>query len=195
MQPNIKGSVITHAINPAILGRQNNIIIAGLKEESGEDLNEEVKKLAIQLEVEISTIKTRRLGKISPNKVRPVLVEFTSHWEKRKFYSAKSTLKKKKLDKILLNEDLDKESAKLYYLGRNAKKADLIKSIWTYGCQVFFTHKGPSTQPILLTSESQLPPSASSPAPGQSNQSTSNASREANGTERVEASPAESQSE
>ena len=192
-QPNTTGSVTTHAINPAILGRQNNVIIAGLKEETGENLSEEVKKLATELEIEITTIKTRRLGKTAPNKVRPVLVEFTSHWEKRKFYSAKSTLKKKKMDKIFFNEDLDKESAKLYYLGRNAKKADLIKSIWTYGCQVFFTRKGPSTQPILLTNESQLPsatPRSASPMTTPANDIV-----QSNATESAQVNTAESPSE
>ena len=156
-QTSTKGSVThAHAINPAILGRQNNVIIAGLSEESGEDINEEVKKLASTIEVEITSIKARRLGKSTPNKTRPVLVEFTSHWEKRKFYSAKTKLKEKNKESIFFNEDLDKQSAKLYYLGRAAKKENLIKSIWTYGCQVFFSHKGQST-PILLTSEDQLP--------------------------------------
>ena len=156
-QTSTKGSVThAHAINPAILGRQNNVIIAGLTEESAEDINEEVKKLASTIEVEITSIKARRLGKSTPNKARPVLVEFTSHWEKRKFYSAKTKLKEKNKESIFFNEDLDKQSAKLYYLGRAAKKENLIKSIWTYGCQVFFSHKGQST-PILLTSEDQLP--------------------------------------
>ena len=179
-QPGTKGCVTTHSINPAILGRQNNVIIAGLKEESGEDIQNEIKKLAENIEVEITSIKARRLGKASPNKSRPVLVEFTSHWEKRKFYSAKSKLKdiknekdEKIYDKLYFNEDLDKQSAKLYYLGRAAKKADMIKSIWTYGCQVFFSHKGSST-PIPLTSEDQLPAAPRSTANDGTEQSSVN---------------------
>ena len=57
---------------------------------------------------------------------------------------------------VFFNEDLDKNSSELYYKGRQAKKQAKIKSIWTYGCQVFFTKLG-SEQPILLTSANQLP--------------------------------------
>ena len=154
----------THAsINPALLSRQNNVVIAGLAEvtpSSSEDLDAKIKEIATELDCTISHIKARRLGKLDanrPNKVRQVLVEFSSHWEKRKFYSARNKLKESaNFSRVFFNEDLDKNSAELYYKGRNAKKSGSIKSIWTYGCQVFFSKHG-SQEPILLTNEEQLP--------------------------------------
>ena len=158
----------THtSINPAILGRQNNIVIAGLKEEEAnrnEDLEAKIKKIAEELGCTVSSIKARRLGKLdanSPDKVRQVLVEFSSHWEKRKMFSARGKLPDtENYPRVFFNEDLEKLSAELFFKGlegRKAKKSGRIKSIWTYGCQVFFSKHG-STQPIQLVNENQLPP-------------------------------------
>ena len=130
-----------------------------------------IKDLASEIgcEIDVNGIKARRLGKTGA-KPRPILVEFVSHWEKRKFYASRSNLKKKEsLKQIFFNEDLDKQSAKLYYLGRRAKKAGVIKGIWTYGCQIYYTHFGSET-PIHLTSETQLPPiPAPTPTPAPTN--------------------------
>ena len=171
----LKRSAVTTVqtnINPAILGRQNNVIIAGLPEEapnSREDIDAKIKSISVELGCTISSIKARRLGKLDankPNKVRQVLVEFTSHWEKRKFFSARSKLKdSENYSAVFFNEDLDKRTAELFYKGRSAKKSGKIKSIWTYGCQVYFSKLG-STQPIQLLSEDQLPPPTAAATPG-----------------------------
>ena len=50
----------------------------------------------------------------------------------------------------------DKQVPYFILKGRQAKKEGLIKSIWTYGCQVYFAKHG-SEVPIALTAESQLP--------------------------------------
>ena len=174
------------SINPALIARQNNLVIAGITEAtpSGtEDLEEKVKAIATELDCTLSTIKTRRLGKLDankPDKIRHVLVEFSSHWEKRKFYSARNKLQDTTdYKEVYFNEDLDKQTAMLYYKGRSARKAGRIKSCWTYGCQVFFSRHG-SAEPILLTDEKQLPPPTTAeevtpqtPAEGQSAASTS----------------------
>ena len=154
-----------NSFNPALIGRMNNIIVSGVKEVQGEDLHTKIKDIATKLNCELSQFKTRRLGKIKRQqndedaitKPRAILVEFSSHWEKRKFYAARTKLKDTDTySSIFFNEDLDKSQSELFYKGRQAKKQNKIKSIWTYGCQVFFTKLG-SEQPILLTSASQLP--------------------------------------
>ena len=168
------------SINPALIARQNNIVIAGLTDSTpsgSEDLEAKVKAIATELECTISTIKARRLGKLdanNPDKIRHVLVEFSSHWEKRKFYSARNKLKNSEnYSNVFFNEDLDKQAAMLYYKGRSAKKSGRIKSIWTYGCQVFFSKHG-SNEPIHLTDESQLPPPTTVEAVPAEQQSTDN---------------------
>ena len=153
-----------NSFNPAILGRMNNIVVSGIAEVQGEDLISKLKDIGNKLNCELSQFKARRLGKTrqqtnadQPAKPRAILVELSSHWEKRKFYAARTKLKNTDdYSRIFFNEDLDKNSSELFYKGRQAKKQAKIKSIWTYGCQVFFTKLG-SEQPILLTSANQLP--------------------------------------
>ena len=84
----------------------------------------------------------------------------------KKLYAARSKLtaytvevnnvSTKPYKKVFFNEDLDKQQASLFYKGRQAKKNGLIKSVWTFGCQVYFANLG-SQAPIALTAESQLP--------------------------------------
>ena len=153
-----------NSFNPALIGRMNNIVVAGIDEAQDEDLQAKLKDIASKLNCELSNFKTRRLGKMKRQqngedtpKPRAILVELASHWEKRKLYAARTKLVNTDLySNVFFNEDLDKNSSELYYKGRQAKKQAKIKSIWTYGCQVFFTKLG-SEQPILLTSASQLP--------------------------------------
>ena len=74
-------------------------------------------------------------------------------------HAARSKLKNHEntsLQSVYFNEDLDKNSSELYYKARMAKKQKMIKSVWTYGCQVYFTKLG-SEQPSLLTDSRQLP--------------------------------------
>ena len=155
------------SFNPAILGRLNNIVVSGIEETQGEDLIAKLKDISSKLNCELSQFKARRLGKAksqqnnanTPTKPRAILVELSSNWEKRKLYAARTKLKNTTdYSQVFFNEDLDKNSSELFYKARQAKKLHKIKSIWTYGCQVFFTNLG-SEQPILLTSPSQLPSS------------------------------------
>ena len=152
------------SFNPAILGRMNNIVVSGIVESQGEDLIAKLKDISSKLNCELSQFKARRLGKVKSQqndantpKPRAVLVELSSNWEKRKLYAARTKLKNTTdYSQVFFNEDLDKNSSELFYKARQAKKMHKIKSIWTYGCQVFFTNLG-SELPILLTSPSQLP--------------------------------------
>ena len=156
-----------HSFNPSLLSRLNNIIISGIKEENDEDLKRKVQEIANALDCQIDSIKAKRLGKKNESTPRPrprqVLVQLGSHWDRKKLYAARSKLNgfentegQKPYEKVFFNEDLDKPQASLFYKGRQAKKEGLIKSIWTYGCQVYFAKHG-SEVPIALTAESQLP--------------------------------------
>ena len=151
----------SNSINPGIIGRMNNIVISGIKEDQGEDIKAKIEQLASDLNCELSNFKARRLGKIKEDstKHRQILLELSSNWEKRKLYAARTKLKNHSntsLKSVFFNEDLDKSSSELYYKARQAKKQAKIKSVWTFGCQVYFTKLG-SEQPISLNLASQLP--------------------------------------
>ena len=154
-----------HSFNPGLLSRLNNIVITGVKEHTDENLQSLIKDIAKALDCQIESLKAKRLGKKNENITRPrqILVQLGSHWDRKKLYAARSKLNgyedtdgNKPYDKVFFNEDLDKLQASLFYKGRQAKKSGLIKSIWTYGCQVYFSKLG-SEVPIALTAENQLP--------------------------------------
>ena len=154
-----------HSFNPALLSRLNNIVITGVAESTDENLQTKLREITGALECQIDSFKAKRLGKKNENVSRPrqILVQLGSHWDRKKLYAARSKLNGYKdtngqtpYDKVFFNEDLDKQQASLFYKGRQAKKNGLIKSIWTYGSQVYFARLG-SEAPIALTSESQLP--------------------------------------
>ena len=194
-----------HSFNPALLSRLNNIVISGVEEESNEsneNLKSKVQAIADAVQCELDAFKVKRLGKKNENGPRPrprqILIQLANHWDRKKFYAARSKLKSyttdedpetKPYEKVFFNEDLDKQQASLFYKGRQAKIQGLIKSIWTYGCQVYYAKLGNET-PIALTSESQLPklqdtqmaaPNSTVAAPGNQNsvQTTTNTDRPA----------------
>ena len=157
-----------HSFNPALLSRLNNIVISGVDESTNEDLQKKIKDIATAVDCELDAFKAKRIGKKSESNPKPrqILVELGNHWDRKKLYAARSKLttytvednavSTKPYKKVYFNKDLDKQQASLFYKGRLAKKNGLIKSIWTFGCQVYFAKLG-SQAPIALTAESQLP--------------------------------------
>ena len=157
-----------HSFNPALLSRLNNIVISGVDESTNEDLQKKIKDIATAVDCELDAFKAKRIGKKSESNPKPrqILVELGNHWDRKKLYAARSKLttytveenavSTKPYKKVYFNEDLDKQQASLFYKGRLAKKNGSIKSIWTFGCQVYFAKLG-SQAPIALTAESQLP--------------------------------------
>ena len=162
LQQQISAYKSSNSVNPGMLARMNNIVISGIKEDRDEDLKAKLIELATDLNCELSNFKARRLGKVKEGdnpKPRQILLELSSNWEKRKMHAARSKLKnhdKTSLQSVYFNEDLDKSSSELYYKARMAKKQRKIKSVWTFGCQVYFTLLG-TEQPILLNNANQLP--------------------------------------
>ena len=143
-------------------------MISGVDESTNEDLQKKIKDIATAVDCELDAFKAKRIGKKSESNPKPrqILVELGNHWDRKKLYAARSKLTSytveandestKPYKKVFFNEDLDKQQASLFYKGRLAKKNGLIKSIWTFGCQVYFAKLGSQT-PIALTAESQLP--------------------------------------
>ena len=170
LQQQISAYKSSNSVNPGMLARMNNIVISGIKEDRDEDLKAKLDELATDLNCELSNFKARRLGKVKEGdnpKPRQILLELSSNWEKRKMHAARSKLKnhdKTSLQSVYFNEDLDKSSSELYYKARMAKKQRKIKSVWTFGCQVYFTLLG-TEQPILLNNASQLPLSTNGNVP------------------------------
>ena len=170
LQQQISAYKSSNSVNPGMLARMNNIVISGIKEDRDEDLKAKLIELATDLNCELSNFKARRLGKVKEGdnpKPRQILLELSSNWEKRKMHEARSKLKnhdKTSLQSVYFNEDLDKSSSELYYKARMAKKQRKIKSVWTFGCQVYFTLLG-TEQPILLNNASQLPLSTNGNVP------------------------------
>ena len=142
----------------------NNLVIAGLKEptehaedesEEPEDIKAQVMTLAASLKCSISSnFQVHRLGS-KRKSARPVLVEFANQWDRRKLFVASrgTAIKDAGLKNIFVNEDLDKKQAALYFLTRQAKKLNLIKSTWTFGGIVNISVAGETVQ---LDSEQHL---------------------------------------
>ena len=142
----------------------NNLVIAGLKEPTGhaedeseepEDIKAQVMTLAASLKCSISSnFQVHRLGS-KRKSARPVLVEFANQWDRRKLFVASrgTAIKDAGLKNIFVNEDLDKKQAALYFLTRQAKKLNLIKSTWTFGGIVNISVAGETVQ---LDSEQHL---------------------------------------
>ena len=155
----------TPSVNPSMIGRLNNIVISGVAEEVGENLTLKITNIASALQCDIQSFKAKRLGTASTGKTRSILVQLSSFWDRKTLYAARNRLKRNEATKnIYFNEDLDKVQSSLYYHGRQAKKQGLIKSVWTYGGQVFISQHG-QTAPIALTSEAQIPINATSTRP------------------------------
>ena len=194
LQQQISAYKPSNSINPGMLARMNNIVISGIKEDRDEDLKSKLNELASDLNCELSNFKARRLGKVkegSNSKPRQILLELSSNWEKRKMHAARSKLKNHEntsLQSVYFNEDLDKNSSELYYKARMAKKQKMIKSVWTYGCQVYFTKSG-SEQPILLTDSRQLPLPTSGNVSRNINDSTGLSTTSSSGSLRSSISP------
>ena len=138
----------------------NNVVISGIKEKDDgtEDLTQEIQNLATRLGASISpNFQAKRLGDDSSRKPRPILVEFGNLWDRRKLFAAHTKIAEDTQLKgqIYINEDLERNQAKLFFLTRKARQMKLIKNCWTYGGSVHMTLIG-SNEPIEIDSEDTL---------------------------------------
>jgi hypothetical protein len=73
----------------------------------------------------------KRVGKANPDKGRLILVSCDSHWDKRKLYEARTTLKENGYPNTFINEDLTPKQGELFFHSRQAKRKGLLKTTWT----------------------------------------------------------------
>ena len=105
--------------------RRNNIVLSGVKgttEEGRTKLKAILKKLALP----ISNFSIFKRGKNET-----LVVEFATHRDKLMVYKERTKLANNGFKGIFLNEDLNNEQARVFYLARTAKKQGLIHSTWT----------------------------------------------------------------
>ena len=87
-------------------GKHNNLVINGLDEKDDEDIKQIVLKLAEKIDVQLtSAFSAERMGKTwVVDKNRPILVKFSSHWDKRKLYFQRTKLASKGMGAPFLHE-------------------------------------------------------------------------------------------
>jgi hypothetical protein len=127
-------------------GRLNNIIVTGIQESVNENLSEVIKELATKINIKISDFTASRIGK-SMGK-RPIKVAFTNHWDKRKLYLARTTLKEAGFPETYFNEDLSQTQSELFFHARKAKVQKQIISTWTQNGSIYIKILGGEAQLI-----------------------------------------------
>ena len=137
--------------------KTNNVVISGSKEKDNvtEDLTHEIQNLATKLGASISpNFQAKRLGDNSSRKPRPILVEFRNLWDRRKLFAVRTKMAEgtQLKGQTYINEDLERNQAKLFFLTRNARQMKLIKNCYTFGGSVHMTLIS-SNEPIKIDSE------------------------------------------
>jgi hypothetical protein len=119
--------------------RRNNVVIHGIKEskdESAEELTTKVNTILNKADLKIEgTFEVVRLGKVtalnSEQRIRPVKVSLSNHWDKRIIYKARTTMKAKENFGIFINEDIPKLQQTLLMHCRQARRQKKLVSCWT----------------------------------------------------------------
>ena len=136
-------------------GKHNNLLISGLDETNEEITSHRVHDLAAKLDIRFAdTFTADRIGKAVSGKSRPILVRFTSHWDKRKLYFQRMKLSKVGMTAVFINEDLMKDQSEIFYYTRRAKQDKLIKTTWSFNGSIFI--KRLNGVDVLITSKDDL---------------------------------------
>lgn len=137
--------------------RTNNLIITGIKEKNRENSKDEISKIAQVLHIFFTgNYEAQRIGKPTGNKDRPILIEFEKQWDKRKLYMMRASLKEIEwLKNVYMNEDLNKEKSRLFYLTRKAREKKYIANTWIYQGEIYIS-KTQESRPIQITNLSKL---------------------------------------
>ena len=158
-QLNSSAREIATAAKPIIANDKiNNLIVVGIPERENDDPKEGIKELARKLECELTIFQARRLGSATTKKLpRPILVEFSNSWERRKMYASRSKLvKNQEMKNIYINEDLMKQQAELYFLTRQAKKLGMISKTWTMSGNVYITSRESPEKAVQVNNEKDI---------------------------------------
>lgn len=127
--------------------RRNCLRVSGIKEESGESMNDIVKTLAAEInaDIELSDIDNmHRLGKPkvvsagnhgakkSTTRPRDIIVKFTSYRARQKVLTRRSALKNSKIfGGVYINEELTKQRGEVFYQARQLVKQGKLSTAWT----------------------------------------------------------------
>ena len=112
-------------------GKMNNLVVSGIAESPEENPAELVSKLASATSTKLGGFTATRVGKPKSDKGRPILVVCESHWDKRKLYDTRTTLKDHGYENVYINEDLTPKQSELFFHARKAKNQKLIHTTWT----------------------------------------------------------------
>ncbi len=129
--------------------KMKNLRIVGLSEENGEDLEEKIIDL-VQDNLNLTTIDSSdietacRLGKVTREKTREVLVRFRDEDTRNLIYKCRRNIPREA--HIYINEDLTAMRGKLYYDARQLKRAGRLFSVWSQGGNI-----------IIKMTESSIP--------------------------------------
>lgn len=116
--------------------RRNNLRISGYAEDSNENTDDIVMKIAsdIGCDLRLSEIdRSHRVGKPDASRVkqREILVKFTSYRARQKMYKMRTDLKDKGYYGVFLNEDLTRKRSNVLFEARKVFKADRAKGAWS----------------------------------------------------------------
>lgn len=118
-------------------GKVNNVVISGIAETTDEDVAQITQTLADKVSVKLGAFTAKRIGKVVPDKTRPILVVLNTCWDKRKLYATRTMLKDNGYPNTYINEDLTTTQGELFFHARKAKVQGCVKSTWTENGVVF----------------------------------------------------------
>ncbi len=113
--------------------KMNNLRIAGLDEEDGEDIESKVINLAQKMKLKLKSTdieEARRMGPVKENKKRDVLVKFTCSAMRDNVYRHRKLLTSS-AKSVYVNEDLTQRRSLLFYEARRLRKQGRIFGVWS----------------------------------------------------------------
>ena len=136
-------------------GRRNGVRLHGIPENSTENTDEIVMKIARKIGADIPDMALSRSHRVGPKqqgKPRPIIVKFIGHSYKTRLLKNKNKLRES-TPPIFINEDLTKMRADLAKRERNLKKDGKILDTWTRDGVIFVKHKNAKVERITKDSE------------------------------------------
>ncbi len=108
------------------------------------------------LKVDLDPREVCRMHRLGPKPDKSpwdIIVKFNTYQVRDRIYRARTQLAGKDNPNrhIFINEDLSKQRAKLFYIGRNAYKAGKLYSVWTFDGNVFTQLTDKDSEPKILS--------------------------------------------
>ena len=133
--------------------RRTSVRITGIREQSHDNPNEEVKKLFQHLGVSPHVNRVHRVGPIrNDGTSRPILCQFTNYPDRALILSKRSILKND-FPNVYVNEDLTRARSKILYQARCKKRANKIKDCWSADGRICIKDKDNKIHNVTQASE------------------------------------------